>query len=216
MSTIKTSVKANLLQDPDSQVLQYSNSKSNAEGALLDAATSLLENHHKRTNKPLTYAEVISGGDGIKKKTFSLDCYSMFARLSNDFDPDEVHDIFNSHSNTDDKPLSLPRYQVYCATSAANAGMSSNDLKHCKHKGMPPNLYELEQEMGRVNRLLLGLPGTNSFEVHVSLDSHASLFVRIMSGSVSTERKELLTQMQEVLVLLFDPSGDCYHLTVER
>lgn len=215
MKTIKSQLEKNLKHDPNSQVLLYSNSKTNAEGALFDTATALLESHSKRTKQPMTYADAISGGDGIKKKTYSMDCYGMFSTLSDDFDPDDIHDIFNLDANSDEKPLPLPKNQVVCGTSAINAGMSSNDLKHCKHKGMPPNLYELVQEMGRVNRLLLGLPGTNTFEVHVSVDSHASLFVRIMSGDVPSERKQLLGQMQEVLVLLFDPAGDCYHLTVE-
>ena len=94
--------------------------------------------------------------------------------------------------------------------------MSSNWLKHCKHKGMPPNLYEMLQEMGRVNRLLLGLPGTHTFELHVSLDSHVSLFVRIMTSPVAAERQQLLWQMQEVLALLFDPTSGCFHSLLEE
>ena len=99
----------------------------------------------------MTYADCISGGDGIKKKTFSLDVFALFGTLSDDFDPDEIHDIFNANSSGDDSPLALPRTQYTTTTSAANAGMSSNTLQHCKHKGMPPIMYELVQEMGRVN-----------------------------------------------------------------
>ena len=93
--------------------------------------------------------------------------------------------------------------------------MRSNDLMHCKHKGLPPNLYELIQELGRVNRQLRDLPGTNTYEVHASVDSHASLFVRIMTCPDAAERRNLLRSMQEVLALLFDPSGDCYHTAIE-
>lgn len=149
-------------------------------------------------------------GVASRKKTYSLDCYGLFGTLSDDFDPDIIHDIFNSD---DDKDLPLPKNQV---TSAANAGMSSNWLKHCKHKGMPPNLYEMLQEMGRVNRLLLGLPGMHTFELHVSVDSHVSLFVRIMTSSIAAERRQLLQQMQEVLVRLFDPLSGCFHSSLEQ
>ena len=151
MVTIKDTLTKNLQEDPDSQVLLYSNSKTNAEGALLDAVTTILERHHKNQKTKMTYADCISGGDGIKKKTFSLDVFALFGTLSDDFDPDEIHDIFNANSSGDDSPLTLPRTQFTTATSAANAGMSSNTLQHCKHEGMPPNMYELVQEMGRVN-----------------------------------------------------------------
>ena len=94
--------------------------------------------------------------------------------------------------------------------------MSSNDLKHVKHKGLPPSLYDVVQEMGRVDRLLQVSNGTNTYKVHLSLYSDVSLFIRIMKGSGSNarERKRLLLDMQEVLMMLVTPTT-CHHSFIE-
>jgi len=122
MVTIKETLTKNIQEDPDSQVLLYSSLKTNAEGSLLDAATAILERHHKKQKTKMTYAKCISGGDGIKKKTFSLDVFALFGTLSDEFDPDEIHNIFNAASSGDDAPLALPRTQFTTTTPAANAG----------------------------------------------------------------------------------------------
>ena len=76
-NTIRKMKDKNLNEDHNKQVMIYSNSASNAEGALLNTATAILENHSTKTKRPMTYANTIAGGDGIKKKTYSLDCFGL-------------------------------------------------------------------------------------------------------------------------------------------
>ena len=91
---------------------------------------------------------------------------------------------------------------------------SINDLDNALHEGLPPSLYELLQEMGRVNRKLTAKPGECHFEVHMSFNSCVSLYIRIMSNADKDERKHLLADMMLVLQLLMN-TKECYHSALE-
>ena len=92
--------------------------------------------------------------------------------------------------------------------------MSSNFLEHAKHKGLPPSLYDVFQEMGHVDRLVQALFGSNTYEVHLSLLSAVSLYLRITNGYDPAERRRLLFDMQEVLMMFVTPN-EYYHSFIE-
>ena len=98
------------------------------------------------------------------------------------------------------------------ATSAANSGVSSNHLSMAMHKGFPFSLYDLVQEMGRVNRTQL--MSNCFFQVHASFNCFVSAFVRVMTNSEPTERQRLAGHLIDVLCLLVVPS-QCYHVAIE-
>ena len=99
-----------------------------------NSAVTLLDKNQLRGG-PITEAELLTGSDDIKQKMCTMD---SFNRFSNGTAP--VHGV------------ALPRIQIIIGTSAVQCGVSSNDLIHCKHKGLPPTMYDYLQDMGRVNQ----------------------------------------------------------------
>ena len=120
-----------------------------------------------------------------------------------------------SSEEDDDDSLALPKVQIVVGTKALQCGVSGNYIKHAFKKGFPANMYELVQELGRVDRQRNAEPGTNTYEIHVSFDSYISIFVRIMQNKDSSERQVQLRQLHEVLEFLLVPST-CYHTIIEH
>ena len=104
--------------------------------------------------------------------------------------------------------------QVVVATSAAEAGISSNSLNHGFQKGFPATLYALLQNSGRVNRRMLAAPGTCTYEIHISFDSLILLYLRIMQLVDKDEREIQLADLVMVVRFLVTPE-DCYHTMLE-
>ena len=109
----------------------------------------------------------------------------------------------------------LPIIQVLTGTSAMECGINSIYLFFGKHKGFTMSLYELYQELGRVDRLLTCEPGSSSYELHVAFDSYISLFLRIMQHADAGERRLQMLSMHEVVKFLLVPR-ECYHSYIER
>eukprot|EP00804_Cyclotella_cryptica_P004679 CCRYP_018232-RA/>CCRYP_018232-RA protein AED:0.18 eAED:-0.09 QI:0/0/0/1/0/0/2/0/252 len=109
-----------------------------------------------------------------------MDAFTHFA---------ELRGVGSIHDNG---TVSLPKISIMTVTSAANSGVSSNDLSFATHKGFPFMLYNLVQEMGHINR-------TQS----------------IMTNSEANERKRLAKNLHDVLRLLVLPSR-CYHIAIEQ
>ena len=61
-----------------------------------------------------------------------------------------------------------------------------------KHKGFPASLYDILQELGRVDQKLSGEPGSSSYQIHVSFNSYVFLFIRIIGTKDVNERLKLL------------------------
>ena len=118
------------------------------------------------------------------------------------------------HNKDEDATILLPKVQIVVGTKALQCGVSGNLIKHAFKKGFPGNLYELVQELGRVDRLRNAEPGTNTYEVHVSFDSYISLFIHIMQNTIAKERSIQLSQLAEVVEFLIIPSK-CYHTVIE-
>eukprot|EP00956_Cyclotella_meneghiniana_P040737 scaffold203534_cov92-Cyclotella_meneghiniana.AAC.1 len=192
--------QAHLTAHPGKQQLWYCNSRTACEGSLLDKADSIIEKHLPPAHGPST-AQSFTGGDGLKMKTSLMDAFTRFAELRG------VGCI------NDDGTVSLPRISIMTATSAANSGVSSNDLSFATHKGFPFTLYDLVQEMGRVNRTQR--MNDCHYQIHASFNCFVSAFVRIMTNSEANERKRLAKHLHDVLRLLVLPSR-CYHVAIER
>ena len=120
-----------------------------------------------------------------------------------------------SSEDEDDYSLSLPKVQIVVGTKALQCGVSGNYIKHAFKKGFPTNMYELVQELGRVDRQRNAEPGTNTYEIHVSFNSYISIFVRIMQNDDGAERQVQLRQLHEVLEFLLVPTT-CFHSTIEH
>ena len=147
---------------------------------MYNAAAVRLERNQNRGG-PKTVVNAMAGGDGIKRKVCSMKgfiTYSKEDRIEND--------------------VELDKTQILIGKSAVNAGVSSNDFPHCKHKDSPPTMYGLCQEMGHVN---WAISGPNTYGIHVSFDCASSLYVCIMKNLSTNERKQLLLNIQEVLSL---------------
>jgi len=54
-----------------SQAVLYSKSKTNVEGSLLDMSSTILDKLHRNRNEE-TFADSLTGGDGIKQKTCTM------------------------------------------------------------------------------------------------------------------------------------------------
>ena len=80
---------------------------------------------------------------------------------------------------------------------------------------MPASLYELVQEMGRVDRLLLAVPGTNTYAIQLDFSSCISIYVHIVQCPNTNERKVQLSQLHKVLQALVTPNV-CFHTFIEE
>jgi hypothetical protein len=81
------------------------------------------------------------------------------------------------------------------------------------HKGFPFSLYDIVQEMGRVNRTQR-LPNC-SFVIHASFGCLVSTYIRIMTNKNARERSRLLDMLMEVVHFLVVPET-CYHSFIEN
>ena len=107
----------------------------------------------------------------------------------------------------------MPNILILTATSAANCGISSNDLTRVKHKGIPFNLYDVVKEMGRADRTQT--LDNCSYKVYMSFPCLVSTFSRIMTSPDANERTQLVKGLHDVLRLLI-VSTQCYDSQIEN
>ena len=100
------------------------------------------------------------------------------------------------------------------ATSAANCGVSSAKCYRSYRLGPPPSMYDLVQEMGRVDRVRDLPAGANRYEIHLSVPLFVSMFVRVMSVGDTVERNRQLIAIYEVLTFIMVPT-QCQHSSME-
>ena len=198
--TLVASAERDIKAHPNRQQLWYGNSRSNCEGAMLDRGDKMIDDFI-RSQGGKAICTSFTGGDGMKIKAPIMDAFTSFSRL-----PGEA--IFNA-----DGSVTLPRILILTATSAANCGISSNDLTNVKHKGFPYNLYDLVQELGQANRTQ-NLPDCK-YEIHCSFDCIVTAYIRIMQTETAAERTKLKEALMEVLKFLVVPEK-CYHSFIEQ
>ena len=206
---MKSATEQDLAGDPTGQQIWYTNTKSNAEGRLLDIANDILDREESKRGIVgddgfQTVAMSLTGGDGIMQKVLAMDSFTNYANIDDE-----------GYVEMDGDKVKLVKLQIMPATSATNCGVNSKWCKVSRHRGLPPNLYDVVQEMGRVDRMLNALPGTNVYVVHLCFYSVVGLFVRVMKTTDDAERQRQVDAMMEVLRFLLSPT-ECYHSFIER
>ena len=189
-TSMRSSAERDLRDHPTKQQIWFTNSRMNAEGSLLDAADSLLEANQRRGG-PSTVARSFTGHDGIKMKTTSMDLFTGYTADDAPSDTESIdsdspiiqlstlnrnarHKAATEGTAVDNGNAKLHEIQILCATKSAECGISSNHIDFGYRKNMPQSLYDILQEMGRVNRRANALPGSCFYEVHISFDSVVS------------------------------------------
>ena len=149
-------------------------------------------------HKQNTFADSLTGGEGIERKTCTTAAITNYTKL---------YDV--------DTEIVLNKTQVVVGTDVMNAGVSSDYMKYCFYRGIPPNLYVLMQTMGCVDRCLDAEPGTHTFEIHLSFDTLVTMFIRIKQGESNKEQSIQRVALFEVLEFLVIPD-ECYHSYLEH
>ena len=145
--TIRKRIKKDLTDRSTMKIIWYTNSKKKVEESLVPSAEAeavLEELNIEGEVIPLT------GGSGIMDKVFAMDSLGRVAKKIN-------------NTPVDPNALVDPMYYAYSLLPnlAANCGVSSAKCYQSYRLGPPPSLYDLVQEMGRVDRLRNLPPGEN-------------------------------------------------------
>ena len=178
-------IKQALDRDPLSKVLLYTNTRATAEDVLLKKSENLLSIITGGGD-----ALTLTGGTGLMMKNW-------------------IVNLFGGELKSE-----AANVRIVLATSAANCGLSSNYCRHAPRLGMPPNLYDLMQEMGRLNRDDQARTPPDKYHIFVSFSLYISLYLRIMKEKQLCERNLQLGELMDVLRFLLLPQN-CYHLTLE-
>ena len=220
-STLKRRVGECFKKSPNMQQIIFTHSRTNAENQLINMCDGLLEKNRAQNDGPDSIAMAFVGTDGIMMKTTTMDAIANYEHLSGEgtvYESPRFETLFDKGTDQCDisgTNIELPKVQIIVATKSAQAGISSNHLKYAHKKGLPSTPYEQVQEMGRVDRLLLSIMGSNSYEVHLDFKSYVSLYIRIMKCDNTAERKVLFHQLHTVLSYLVVPRC-CYHTFIEQ
>jgi superfamily II DNA helicase RecQ len=194
-----TSSVAQDLKDPDTdlKIIVYTNSKQQAIGAITEAMERVLKSCSIN-------GDVISltGDDGVQFKVWVMHAFG--------YDHSEVSDTM-----ADDNCPPLPNLRIMPATKAADCGVSSHLCRRSYRNGIPPSMYAIVQEMGRVDRNPLAELGDNRYEIHISLGCVEKMYARIMQHPSPSERTLQYHSLIEVLRFLVCP-GECQHSLMEK
>ena len=117
-STIRSNMTDKFKNDDhnniESQAVIHSNSKTNTEGSLLTMATKVLRKTHKQN----TFADSLTGGDGIKRKTCTVAAITNYTKKYNV-----------------DTEIVLNKTRDVVGTEAMNAGVSSEYMEYFLYRG---------------------------------------------------------------------------------
>ena len=103
-----------------------------------------------------------------------------------------------------DTEIILNKTRLVDGTGAMIAGVSSDNMKYCSYRGIPPNLYVLMQTMGCVGHRLNVVPGSNLSEIHLYFDTLVTMFICIKQGISNEEQSTQLIALYEVLEFFFN------------
>ena len=106
----------------------------------------------------------LTGGNGIMDKVFVMDAFGCVASKI-DNNPGDLKVVAN--------PMyyAPPNLVIMPVTSAANCGVSCSKCYRSYRVGPPPSMYDLVQEMGRVDRVGDSPPRENMYEIYLSVPS---------------------------------------------
>jgi superfamily II DNA helicase RecQ len=127
-------------KNPDMKSLIMTNSAAAADGRIIDRL--------EKMSKQLSSTSFDRNSTFV---SFTGDCGLMMKMM--------LMESFCGECDTDALPT------IYCmpCTAAAHCGVSSKKCKQCYRYGPCPNWYDLVQEMGRVDRLLNALRGSQCY-----------------------------------------------------
>jgi hypothetical protein len=190
-SSISNSVTQDYKHPTDFKTIVYTNSKQQAQGTLTDSMQAIIANS---TNT----REVIpkTGNNGLQFKVFTMHAFA-------------------SDVEAEDYCDTLPNLRIMPATKAADYGMSSHLCRQSYCNGLPPSIYALVQEMGRVDWNSLSDPGKNRHKMHLLFGCLVKMYAGIMQHPDPSKRAIQLSSMREVLALLITPNK-CQHNLMER
>jgi superfamily II DNA helicase RecQ len=178
-------VESVLKANQTNKVLLYTNTKQSAEDVLLKRSETLLSSLEGCGDAiPLT------GSTGLMMKNWLIN-------------------LFSGETESD-----VANLRIVLATSAANCGVSSNFCRYTPRLSTPPNMYDLMQEMGRLNRDGKERVPSDKYHIFLSIPLYVNIYLRIMREKKEEERAIQLKSLMEVLRFLLLPT-ECYHLTLE-
>ena len=181
----------NASDEKDSQFLVYSNSAKACEENVIERIESKLGVVPKEhLEGKVIFA--LTGKLGIMGKSF-------------------LAEAFAGEDNDDTLPT------IFCmpCTEAAQCGVSSNRCNKCFRYGLIPSVVMMSQELGRVNRLLLAIPGAHGYYVYANVSSFIALWIRAKRQPLERVRRRHEKQMMANTIRLVLPT-ECYHTSIER
>ncbi|KAL7548847.1 hypothetical protein ACHAWF_015173 [Thalassiosira exigua] len=199
-----TCIKQDLALNKDNKIIWYTNSKRKAEESLVPSAENVMDSLGIDGE-----AMACTGGAALAEKVFMLAAFKGDKELFSRPERAELAD-----ADIDDEMCEPPDLKILPATAAANCGISSDGCTRSYRVGPPPNLYDLIQEMGRVDRDRSLPPGFNRYEIHIAWISFVSLYVRIMQHPKADVRKRQLLAAYECLQFCLTPT-QCFHKSME-
>ena len=113
-TAIRTSTANDLAGDSTVQEIWYSNTKTNAEGFLLEIASDILDKEAEKEGAVETVAMSLTGSDGIMQKILAMDSFTNYGNIDD-----------QGYTLMDGEKVKLVRVQIPLATSAANWDVSS-------------------------------------------------------------------------------------------
>jgi hypothetical protein len=143
----------------------------------------------------------LTGVDGIQFKVWVMHAFA--------------NDVSEIDEGDNESGPRLPLLRIMPATKAADCGVSSNLCRRSYRNGMPPSMYSVVQEMGRVDRNPLAELGDNRYKIHISFGCVVKLYARIMQHPSQNEREIQLKSMMETLAFMVIPE-ECQHVSMEK
>ncbi len=191
LNQLAKDLAADASDEKDSQFLVYSNSAKACEEDVIERIESKLGVVPKEhLAGKVIFA--LTGKLGIMGKSF-------------------LAEAFAGEDNDDTLPT------IFCmpCTEAAQCGVSSNRCNKCFRYGLIPSVTMMVQELGRVNRLLMAIPGAHGYYVFANVTSFISLWIRAKRQPLARVRRRHEQQMMDNTRRLILPS-ECYHTSIER
>ena len=181
-------------EDPTKKSLVYCNSAAMAEGSLLSRLRSQHNNLPPDVKKSIGKHSLVAftGKCGVMMKSYLMDAFS---------------------GESEDE--SLPNIVCMPCTSAANCGVSSKLCTRCYRIGPPPNMLDLVQEMGRVDRSHTGALGENSYHIYLNVPTYIQLWIRTQMDANATIRRRQSEDLLSTLKHLVLPTK-CLHQIIEE
>ena len=194
-AAIKRELQSVYETDRDAKVIVYTNSKLNAEGTLTNIAQSIIDSIAELTG----VAIALTGDCGIMMKTFLM---AAFCGKTDD--------------QVAEEDMELPNVLILPATASANCGFSSIFCKRATRYSIPPNLIDIAQEMGRVDRTHDDAArGEHRYDLYISFHCVMNLFLRVFRGATAAIREFEFSELFAVLHFVVLPTK-CYHVFLEE